>query len=305
MENGHTAANSGSLTALLLLQRFSALARSLGLRSALFTVAGAVDWIAIRIGIFPLSVSAEGSTFWGFFRHWPFLRKLARLDYEGASRRIFETAVIPGAVVVDGGAHIGVYSVLAAKRCGSSGTVYSYEPDPYNFAALALNLRRNGCANVHAMRQALADRSGTTTFYQARSSVSGSTVARLSRGPQRPTTVDSAALDDVLTQAPIGRLVAKLDLEGGELSALAGMRRALSESAAVLLLVEANPGALAESAGSLESLVGDIRSCGLQVQAIDERSGRLGPVPKVLVETINLCCTRGIELPQAGDGRRT
>src|SRR5262245_26568674 len=48
----------------------------------------------------------------------------------------------PDAVVVDGGAHVGVLTVLMAKLC-PAGRVYAFEPSPDTQAYLATNLAAN------------------------------------------------------------------------------------------------------------------------------------------------------------------
>src|ERR1700758_1176748 len=46
----------------------------------------------------------------------------------------------PGAVFLDIGAHHGVYSVVAAKKVGTTGTVVSFEPSSREYRRLRLHL---------------------------------------------------------------------------------------------------------------------------------------------------------------------
>jgi FkbM family methyltransferase len=43
---------------------------------------------------------------------------------------LFETAVEPGMVVLDIGAFLGYYTLVAAHRVGPSGKVFAFEPTP-------------------------------------------------------------------------------------------------------------------------------------------------------------------------------
>lgn len=61
---------------------------------------------------------------------------------------MFLNALRPGMTVVDGGAHIGYYSVYAAQRVGSGGTVYAIEPSKENRSLLTKNLRTQGLTRV-------------------------------------------------------------------------------------------------------------------------------------------------------------
>ena len=51
----------------------------------------------------------------------------------------------PGDVVLDVGANIGYYSVVASSLVGPEGRVLSIEPDPSHFARLRRSLASNGC----------------------------------------------------------------------------------------------------------------------------------------------------------------
>ena len=65
-------------------------------------------------------------------------------------------------IVVDIGAHLGVFSVFAASM--TQNTVYAFEPSPDNFEVLKRNIHMNGVNNIKAHRCAVSDRPGSTTF---------------------------------------------------------------------------------------------------------------------------------------------
>ncbi|MCS7035616.1 MAG: FkbM family methyltransferase [Saprospiraceae bacterium] len=54
----------------------------------------------------------------------------------------------PGAVVFDIGANIGQYALFFSEQVGEGGRVYSFEPDPRNYAFLQFNVHLNRCRNV-------------------------------------------------------------------------------------------------------------------------------------------------------------
>ncbi len=54
----------------------------------------------------------------------------------------------PGAVVLDAGAHLGCFSVFAARNLGPGSRIIAYEPVPENHALCQGNLRLNQCENV-------------------------------------------------------------------------------------------------------------------------------------------------------------
>jgi len=56
-----------------------------------------------------------------------------------------------GDVFLDVGAHIGKYTILAAKRVGSEGLVIAVEPHPENYRTLIENIKLNSLNNVIAL----------------------------------------------------------------------------------------------------------------------------------------------------------
>ena len=66
----------------------------------------------------------------------------------------------PGQTVVDCGANVGYFSVLAAAAVGSEGHVVAFEPERANLRLLRHNLWRNGADNVRVVPAAAADRRG-------------------------------------------------------------------------------------------------------------------------------------------------
>jgi hypothetical protein len=96
-------------------------------------VRGAVavaDAVLVRLRIAPLRVVVEGVPVRGFLRHRSFLAEAARPRTTYA--QLFLSLLRPGTTVVDGGAHVGLYSLLAARRAER---VFAVEPDAYNLAA--------------------------------------------------------------------------------------------------------------------------------------------------------------------------
>ena len=138
----------------------------------------------------------------------------------------------PGAVFLDIGAHHGVYSVVAAKRLGTNGTVVSFEPSSREYRRLRLHLRLNRLRWVRAESLALGSAASTQTFFQV---TSGDTT----RGGLRPPTssdrvseisVETTRLDDYVSQFPLQRVdLVKLDVEGGEREVLGGASLVLTK----------------------------------------------------------------------------
>jgi FkbM family methyltransferase len=114
----------------------------------------------------------------------------------------------PEDVVVDGGANIGLFSMLAGKRAKQ---VFAFEPNPRNFALLTNNLVRNRCENVVPIRAALSDRVGESYLLGE-----GESSHLASHG----TRVQTLTIDSVTHGAAT---CVKLDVEGATMLAMRGL----------------------------------------------------------------------------------
>lgn len=150
--------------------------------------------------------------------------------YEAEQTALFEARVGPGGVVLDLGAHIGYYSLLAARLAGPAGRVYAFEPHPRNAWYLRRHMRMNRCRNVEIVECAAYDRCATLRFDLG----SGSGTGRVS--DTGPIEVRTVRLDDFVGAREIVPTVVKVDVEGGERPVLEGARETLRAARPVLFL---------------------------------------------------------------------
>jgi len=159
--------------------------------------------------------------------------KLARLllgTYEAEQARRFAERVQPGDEVLDLGAAVGFYTLLAARRVGEAGRVVAFEPDERNLRFLRAHVALNRAHCVTIVPSALSDRPGVARF----GSVGGSGRGRLHAGGDvevAVTTLDAAARELALRPQHI-----KLDVEGAELDVLHGGEHLLRNHAPTLYL---------------------------------------------------------------------
>jgi len=73
----------------------------------------------------------------------------------------------PGMCVVDVGANLGYYTLLASKIVREHGTVYSFEPEPVNFRLFNMSLGENQSHNVLQLQEAVSDTWGIIKLYRA------------------------------------------------------------------------------------------------------------------------------------------
>jgi FkbM family methyltransferase len=225
-------------------------------------------------------VIVDGLTIEGGEASRSYLEALAEGSLEPTTTALFRGAVQPGMVVVDVGAFLGQYSLPAARAVGPTGKVVAFEPDPRNFAYLVKNVERNGLSDrVKTVPQAVTDRTGETTLYLDPEVGSGSSVVFRRRRAVATETVPTVRLDDALGHS-ISPDVIKLDIEGGEVSALDGMAETIRGAKPDLaMFIECFPKALRTAPGAgVHALVQRLERLGFRVYVIDEGPRRLFPI---------------------------
>jgi FkbM family methyltransferase len=183
----------------------------------------------------------------------------------------------PGDIFIDGGAHVGMFTLVAAARVGPAGRVLAFEPAPAARAQLLQNLALSRFPWVEVSPMALAECPGARHFVAFSNDAWGSSSfappPELAGGHAEPveTTTLAAAIAD-LDPARI-RLV-KLDLEGAEYAALQGAKQLLRDVQPDFL-VELEPQHLARQGSSVAEVVGLFESYGYCFFTVDEQ-GKAG-----------------------------
>jgi FkbM family methyltransferase len=135
-------------------------------------------------------------------------------SYERHLVEFFKAFLQPGMHVVDAGANIGLYSLLAAKCVAREGKVWAFEPNSENARLLLASAEHNKFTNIELHPVALGDRRGHVEFTSALGS-NGIFADHVRRGLLSPSIriVPVARLDDFgIRRANL----LKMDVEGAE-----------------------------------------------------------------------------------------
>ena len=153
----------------------------------------------------------------------------------------------PGMTVIDVGANIGLYSILAEKRMEGKGTVWAFEPSSESFHRLEKNLRLNACQRVRPFRVALGAHPSTSMklksdagFGDAYRYLSPDMSAGREGGGHEwvpVTTLDLFSRDHQIR----GTAFLKIDVEGGEYLAFQGAQEFLRANPDVCIMFESDP----------------------------------------------------------------
>jgi FkbM family methyltransferase len=210
-----------------------------------------VDWIdgaklAVRRGM----TGATGNIYCGL--------------HEYVDMRFVLDTLEPGDLVVDIGANVGSYTVLASKVRGAC--TIAVEPDPVTARALRRNIEINGITDkVHVVEAALGASAGTVSF-----TVGRDTVNRVAQaGDDNVRDVAVRTLDDVLA-GDVPRVI-KIDVEGFEAEVFKGAWSTLADKRLEAIITEALD----------DDVLGILTRAGFERAYYDPERAMLGKAPVV------------------------
>lgn len=162
-------------------------------------------------------------------------------QYEWQAQEVLLEHLRHGCCFYDVGAHVGFFSLLAARIVGGSGLVVAFEPDPQNAEILREAAQRNRMPQLRVVEAAVWSSSGPIEFQRAHAAsgrVDGQVGPVANWRDDDRVCVDGVSLDDFVLrgEAPPPDFL-KVDIEAAESEALKGASR-LFDTFAPLLLCE-------------------------------------------------------------------
>ena len=110
-------------------------------------------------------------------------------------------------IVIDIGAHIGAFSVYAAKKA-IKGKVYAFEAYRKNYDLLAQNIALNKLINVKLFNAAISDKVGTEKFFIEEKNVGGSSLYKKTYS-KRSIYVPTFSLKEILIRNKLKKITTK------------------------------------------------------------------------------------------------
>lgn len=164
-------------------------------------------------------------------------RGMAYGDYESAVTATLLDIVQPGWLVADIGAQNGYMTLLLARAVGPRGQALAFEPMPANYAALQENIALNNLRHVRAERLAVSDRNGPVSLRRLDNRPLSATASLVADDAGLGAVqVEGIRLDDYLAGRVAPLRFVKMDIEGAEALALAGMRDLIARDHPIFLI---------------------------------------------------------------------
>ena len=174
------------------------------------------------------SVILPNKTFMQYYRN----------DYEPQVTSLFKSIIKKNMAVIDVGANLGYYTLLAAKLVGKNGKVISFEPDPLAFKGLKKNVQMNKCNNVEIFNLAVSDKNEKRAFNSDIDGLGGSAfLYEYNIQTKNNIIVDAISLSSFLHDKPD---IVKIDVEGAEVEVIKGLGRLLDEDIKIICEVHPN-----------------------------------------------------------------
>lgn len=196
--------------------------------------------------------------------------------YEAAERRLMNSILQNGDVFVDVGANVGVYTLIASRRVGAKGAVYSFEPNPDVAAQLKRNLAANNCPNVTLFQIPLSSQRAICKLqmpangFDAWSSLANPVM-------EEPgcleLEIESDSWDNLYLQRTLRKpTFMKIDVEGWESRVMEGARSLLTGDDAPFLMVEFCDSTAKRAGSSCAEIYGMLVEFGYKIYRFDEQA---------------------------------
>jgi len=228
----------------------------------------------------------------------------ALIYYQGESEpetaNFIKKVLRPGMVFLDVGAHLGEYTVLAAKLVGPSGSVHAFEPNPRIFSILLENIKLNCLQNVCVSPCAVWHEQGVAEFeVTSEPATSALRTTAADRQESSIVKVHTLTLDQYFASShKVKPDLIKIDVEGAELDVLGGAKTLLDQprEKAPILIFEYGPLNLARFGQTPDELLTFLRNLGYSLFTLGNTAVQRvenHPSLKGSAETCNLMAVKG------------
>ncbi|MBC7554887.1 MAG: FkbM family methyltransferase [Taibaiella sp.] len=202
-------------------------------------------------------------------------------EYESSTNKIIKKYINPGDVVIEAGANLGSETLLLSRLVGDTGKVYGFEPNPFIFERLKMNLAINELKNVDIHDIALGESNEIIYFniYTKGFCNPGMSSKYISNKDTRKISVPQMTLDAFVAKHNVSKVdFIKMDIQGAEIDLFNGAAATISKFRP-LIFTEADQYCL-----DMKVLHEKLTSSGYKVYLIKENENIFIPSPAEAVD---------------------
>ncbi len=218
----------------------------------------------------------------------PAVRHFMPHENEATLFRYLQTTMRPGEVVLDIGAFLGTYAIMAARWTGPSGRVLAFEPSPSSFEILQRHLQMNdlGSSRVEAHRAAVGARQERRSLRVFDAEPYRNQIAADDSGGSS-LTVDVVTIDSICAGWTRPPDWIRLDVQGLEFDVLQGAREVIRAGRGRLKVVaEMHPQQWPEYGIHPREAVARLAALGLRARSVSASADRFTQDSHMILEPV-------------------
>ena len=220
------------------------------------------------------------------------LELLIKPSHEEFETEIFKKEIKKGNIVLDLGAHIGYYTLLAARLVGVKGKVFAFEPEPTNFALLKKNIEINNYQNVIPIQKAVSNENGKGRLYLKEKKTQNRIYDSQEKDPFIE--IETIKLEDYIKEKVD---FIKMDIEGSEAIATRGMIALFQKNQPMKMIIEFYPNLIKKSGEDPLEFLKLLKKYDFSLEKINSQDKKLEPVENLeeiskIEDHINLFCKK-------------
>jgi FkbM family methyltransferase len=210
----------------------------------------------------------------------------------------FQRTIEPGQVVVDVGANVGYFTMLAAHLTTHTGHVYAFEAQPDTYRLLVKGILANWMEPyVTAEQLAVYEDSRDLELFVRRRFAGNSSIVRSRPNVEVEDSVDAVrvsatSLDDYFSGLDTRIDFVKVDVEGAELHVFRGMHKILEANPDLTVMCEWSPDQAHEAGNPASELVEEFVRAEFTIRRIGDESRRIRPQELVDMPYCNIALRR-------------
>ncbi len=225
-----------------------------------------------------ISVNLAGNTLFIDSNDKVAVETYLKSEYEPGTTNFLKKILKKGMNVINIGANIGYFTLLAAREVGPEGRVFAFEPFPHTVELLKKNVLVNGFENVEIESKAVSNKTDFATLLTGGSSLHNFISKK--KFPQlTEIKVPTITVDEFLKNKNINIDLIFIDAEGQEPLIFEGMKNTF-QNKNLEIVFEYNPFTLNFSDTNPDDLLDPILEMGFHMYRIDENTSSLKSTSK-------------------------
>ena len=193
--------------------------------------------------------------------------------HEDEVKKTFVNNIKEDNTVIDVGANMGEFSLIASKKIGPKGNVISIEPLKQAVFWLKKNYILNGFSNYEILEKAVGNNSGTMTLYKkSSSSVQGTLDPDITKREYIPSgEILVETIDEIISTRNIDKVdILKIDVEGFEYEVLSGCKNSFKQNKIKKIICEIHSSYLKKKGLDEKMIYSLLKENGFSITVLDK-----------------------------------